>query len=307
MARNFTKGQQCDRTGVSEPKETVATRFVALIDHLPYFHRAVMNLPVRSRLSSVAGNAYPPARRSESLASHPKRIAPKALTAALMAMVFPVGALASPNETESDLDGIEIEAQESEIEAELRIFDNHGDNDQQLQLQGEHALDDRWSIGAEVELERVAGEAVKADTALTRLKWRTPRNAGGFALAIQAGVGYSFGDKAALTETDVYLGWGQNGWAIVSRFDWDQLLHEGAEAEVGYRLRVARGVGSDITIGMEAAGDIWTGEPAAHRIGPYLELPLGDDDAPTLELGAFAGLNAASPAMVYRLELEFEF
>ncbi len=229
------------------------------------------------------------------------------LTVILASMALSASALAGYDETETDLDGIEIEARESEIEVELRYFDNRGDNEQQLQLQGEHALDDRWSIGAELELERESGEGVEADTALARVKWRTPRNADGIALALQAGVGYSFGDSAVLTETDVYLGWAYKDWAVISRFDWDQLLQKGAEPEVGYRLRVARGVGSDITIGMEAAGDIWTGELAEHRIGPYLELPLGDDEAPTLEIGAFAGLNSASPEMVYRAEIEFEF
>jgi hypothetical protein len=273
---------------------------------LAEIHHFAMKMQFTARHFAFIGKRDCMIFSSKPLAFSPRRMLSQALILALAA-AFSSNAQASLGDLESNIDGIEIESQETEIEVELRLLDNRGGSKQQLQLQGEHALDDRWSIGAELELEREPSEGLAADTALARVKWRTPRNLNGMAFALQAGIGYSFGDNAVLTETDAYLGWARKDWYVVSRIDWDQLLQGGAEPEVGYRLRVARGVGLDITIGMEAAGDIWTGEPTVHRVGPYLELPLGDDEAPSLQIGAFAGLNAASPDMAYRMEIEFEF
>lgn len=219
------------------------------------------------------------------------------------AVTSPQQALA---QTAPEIDGIQTDSGETEIEIETRIVDAGDGTGIQWQIQGEHALDKRWALGAEIELERDPGEALVADTALARVKWRAPRKQGGIALALQLGAGYSFSKQAAALEGTSYAGWSKDEWSLAGRFRMEQLLERRAEPKFGYRLKVAREIVRDIELGVEADGDIWSDADPKHRIGPFIQIPLGKDHAPVLELGAFAGLTQASPDMVYRIELEFE-
>jgi hypothetical protein len=225
----------------------------------------------------------------------------------LATLIASSSAAASASEAEGELDGIDFKAMQTEIEIETRIIEDNGELAYQLNLEAERSTSERVAVGARLKLEREAGEASTLDSALVRLKWRAPRHRSGASFAVQAGVGYSFANDAPLTETQAYIGWKGSGWSAVGRFDVEQLLQAGAEPELGYRLQVARDLGPGIRLGGEAAGDVWTGVPTRHRLGPYLQLPLGGETAPTLELGAFAGLSSVSPDMIYRVELEFKF
>ncbi len=206
-----------------------------------------------------------------------------------------------------NIDGIDTEAGETEIELETRILDEDPGAGLFIQAQFEHALSDRWAIGGELELERDPGDALLADAALASLKWRAPRGNSGFGFALQVSAGYASQDRAVVGETAAYLGWSNAAWSLSSKFDVEQVFERGAEPEFGYRLRLARQLGDDLEIGIEGAGDLWTADDPQHRIGPYIELPLGGDEAPALELGAFAGLTRNTPDIQYRVEIVFEF
>lgn len=209
--------------------------------------------------------------------------------------------------TAPEIEGIQTDSGETEIEIETRIIDAVDGTGMQWQIQGEHAFNKRWALGAEIELERDPGEALVFDTMLARVKWHAPRKQGGIALALQLGAGYSFSKQAAALEATAYAGWSKDDWSLTGRFRMEQLLERRAEPEFGYRLKIAREIAQDIELGVEADGDIWSDADPKHRIGPFLQIPLGNDNAPVLELGAFAGLTQASPDMIYRIELEFEF
>jgi hypothetical protein len=228
-------------------------------------------------------------------------------SSALVAAHFALFAAVANAQDRPDIDGIDFDAGGTEIELETRFFDTGDGTGLMMQLQAEHALDDRWALGAELELERDPGETLEADTAIASLKWRAPRSDGGIAFALQAGAGYAFSDDAAAIEAAAYIGWSTGDWSLAGKFDMLQLLQDQAEPEFGYRLRLARELESDIEIGIEAGGDLWAGAEPQHRIGPFVEVPLGGDDAPVLELGAFAGLTRDTPDMQYRVEIEFEF
>lgn len=220
-----------------------------------------------------------------------------------------LAALASPAAAQEalDIDGTDTDAGETEIEFETRIIDHDPGTGLFMQAQFEHALSERWALGGELELEREPGAPVVADAAVISLKWRAPRSRSGFGFALQAGAGYDFQNEAAVAQAAAYLGWSDADWSLSTKLDMEQVLQRRAEPEFGYRLRLAHQLTADIEIGIESAGDLWTDDDHQHRIGPYLALPLGGEDAPELELGAFAGLNNATSDLQVRLEIEFEF
>lgn len=237
------------------------------------------------------------------LARFDRRKASRALGAASLALLS-APAIA---ETEPGIDGIEVEAGETEVEFETRIRDEDQGTGLSMQLQLEHALDDRWALRGELEAERDPGEAVLADTAIASLKWRAPRGKSGLGFAFQAGAGFDFQNDSAIVETAAYLGWSGDDLSLAGKFEMQQLLRDQAEPEFGYRLRLKRELGPDFEIGIESDGDLWNDDDPKHRIGPFVEIPLGGKRAPVLELGAFAGLTRDTPDMQYRLEIEFEF
>jgi hypothetical protein len=220
------------------------------------------------------------------------------------AFLFSNHATAAPVERAS-IEGLDVDPGETELELQTSFRDG---NDIEFQLQPETRLSKALSIGGEFEASRGADERLVADTLLVQAKLHLPTaEASRFGAAVRFGAGYDFEANRPLVETVFFAGFTGERVSLSTRFGVEALLGRSASPETDYRIRLERDFVGGITAGIEAAGDITADDAREHRIGPIVSFPLGGDDAPSLELGAFKGLSSATPDTEFRIELEFEF
>lgn len=203
-------------------------------------------------------------------------------------------------------EGTDFELGESELELQsiANIYD--AGTEIETQIQFEHGIAENWSIGAESEFEREAGDTLKASSIIASTKWRPPLgNDSAFAIAFQLGAGIDLEEDRFLVQTAAFGSLQQGDWLLGGRLRMTARPGSGSIATFDYRSTVERNLSEAVVVGIRMAGDLRSDDPAEHRIGPTLSADIGGDAE--LELGLFAGLNRASPDAVLNAEISWEF
>lgn len=208
------------------------------------------------------------------------------------------------------VEALDIEAGENELELQLIAFPRQDGDPSYVGggLTFERGLSDAFALGIEIEFEREGGRfKVDEVTAQAKLVVADP-DEGGLGLGIQLAAGYAFEDRKFAMETVLIAALERESWTAAANLIGSAREGRLDAYDLRYAARIDRPLSGGFSIGLEAGGEITSQDPRGHWIGPVIALESAEGGAmPTIELGAFAGLNRAAPDVQFRLEIDFAF
>lgn len=208
------------------------------------------------------------------------------------------------------VEALDIEAGENELELQLIVVPRQDGVPSYAAggLTFERGVSDALALGVEIEFEREDG-SLKIDevTAQAKLAVTDPGD-GGLGLGVQLAAGYAFAVRQFAIETVLIAAIERKGWSTAANLIVSAREGRLDAYDLRYAARLDRPLPGGFSIGLESGGEIASQDPRGHWIGPVIALESAAGSAmPAIELGAFAGLNRATPDMQLRLEIDLAF